>query len=255
MASGTSILQQPYDPEMPIFFYMPNDKSSYGCFSQWYKSSFTVPKDSFDYLHRAHHSATLATRPMPSEASTATDESIPSDETLVADLSTLTLEPSAPTEMLHFTCCEQYMMYAKALYFSSPHTASLILASPHPRDQKALGRQTPNYSDALWDRVCWEVVFRGNMAQYRQNAGLKRILLGTGERELVEAARDDAKWGIGFGETEAREWWRAHKGEERREGWGRNWLGKALMRVREALREMKMQNRSRRGDDGVEDAS
>jgi ribA/ribD-fused uncharacterized protein len=58
-------------------------------------------------------------------------------------------------------------------------------------------------------------------------AALRALLLATGERELVEAAPGDRVWGIGFAEREA---------GARREAWGENLLGKALMDVRARLR-------------------
>jgi ribA/ribD-fused uncharacterized protein len=58
--------------------------------------------------------------------------------------------------------------------------------------------------------------------------GLRERLLETGERELIEASPSDRIWGIGFGKNNA---------EANKERWGLNLLGKALMRVRERLRE------------------
>lgn len=52
--------------------------------------------------------------------------------------------------------------------------------------------------------------------------------MGTGERELVEASSMDKIWGVGFAEKDA---------EANRVKWGQNLLGKALMVVRERLRE------------------
>ncbi|KAK4991255.1 hypothetical protein LTR50_002013 [Elasticomyces elasticus] len=56
---------------------------------------------------------------------------------------------------------------------------------------------------------------------------LKRKLLETGERELVEASPTDRIWGVGFGADDA---------EENRKDWGENLLGKAIAAVRERLR-------------------
>lgn len=57
---------------------------------------------------------------------------------------------------------------------------------------------------------------------------LRRMLLGTGVRELVEASPMDRIWGIGFGERNA---------GANRQRWGQNLLGRALMVVRRRLRE------------------
>lgn len=59
---------------------------------------------------------------------------------------------------------------------------------------------------------------------------LHRFLLSTGDDVLVEASPVDAVWGIGLGEQEA-------KTVSPREWQGRNLLGYALMKVRDALRD------------------
>lgn len=72
---------------------------------------------------------------------------------------------------------------------------------------------------------------------------LKRKLLATGERELVEASRFDRVWGVGFTVEELR---RTQKGERRgaeREKWGQNLLGKALMSARKRIREEEEQRK------------
>jgi predicted NAD-dependent protein-ADP-ribosyltransferase YbiA (DUF1768 family) len=52
---------------------------------------------------------------------------------------------------------------------------------------------------------------------------LRRMLLATGERELVEASPSDRIWGVGFAERDA---------QRNRHRWGQNLLGRALMDVR-----------------------
>jgi ribA/ribD-fused uncharacterized protein len=54
------------------------------------------------------------------------------------------------------------------------------------------------------------------------------MLMMTGDRELVEASPRDRIWGIGLAEKNA---------GYNRAKWGQNLLGKALMVVRERLRE------------------
>lgn len=65
---------------------------------------------------------------------------------------------------------------------------------------------------------------KGNWLKFGQDKSLREELLGTGDRELVEASPIDRVWGIGFA---------AEHAERMREEWGENLLGKALMRVRE----------------------
>ena len=134
------------------------------------------------------------------------------------------------------------MMYQKALLFSDPDAASKILSATHPREVKHLGRHVSNFSEPLWLAQREAIVRRGNLLKFtcpvdredgrwvvRDGRDLKAALLGTGERELVEASPTDRIWGIGFGEARA--------GEVGRQKWGLNLLGKALMVVRGELRE------------------
>lgn len=77
----------------------------------------------------------------------------------------------------------------------------------------------------------FEIVVQGNMHKFTvsgEAGDLRKWLLGTGERELVEASPMDRIWGIGFAEMDA---------GANRHRWGQNLLGKALMEVRRRLRE------------------
>ena len=127
-----------------------------------------------------------------------------------------------------FNCAEQYMMYNKAQTFHSPSIASQILTATSSAAQKKLGREIKDFNDAIWDAVKFGIVERGNYLKFSQNEKLKKVLLGTGERLLVEAAANDKIWGIGYTAAAAK--------KVSREDWGQNLLGKVLMNVREKIR-------------------
>ena len=161
------------------------------------------------------------------------------------------------------------MMHRKALLFSAPPSlAAEILATPHPRGVKALGRTIPNFSDTVWHAHRCEVVRRGNLLKFTRpvdegdgfwfvggdgdgvedgegegggaaRKSLREMLLATGEREIVEASPMDRIWGIGFGAARA-----ATVGRER---WGLNLLGKALVEVRGILRERETEGENGEG--------
>lgn len=87
-------------------------------------------------------------------------------------------------------------MYGKALLFSSAEhpTTQAILETSDPREQKALGRQIPNFSDKVWNEHRLKIVERGNLLKFtRATDGevdrRKEVLMGTGEREIVEVSR------------------------------------------------------------------
>ncbi|CUA66712.1 putative protein R617 [Acanthamoeba polyphaga mimivirus] [Rhizoctonia solani] len=124
---------------------------------------------------------------------------------------------------------EQYMMHRKGILFGpdSPVT-SAILETTNPRDIKALGRMIPNFDEAVWKRERLNIVTEGSRLKFRQSEILKTQLLATEDRELVEASPFDRIWGVGFGAKQA---------PVKRDKWGENLLGKALMAVRQELRE------------------
>jgi ribA/ribD-fused uncharacterized protein len=128
-----------------------------------------------------------------------------------------------------YNCCEQYMMAKKALTFNDQESYKMIMYSDNPRDQKAFGRRVKNFNAEVWSVISREVVYQGNYAKFTQNPELKEQLMATGDLEIVEASPYDKIWGIGLGEEDPRAWDKST--------WdGLNWLGEAIMRVRETLR-------------------
>jgi hypothetical protein len=96
-------------------------------------------------------------------------------------------------------------------------TAEKILAEPHPRNQKKLGREVKNFNKLTWDDMCYDLVKDGLREKFNQNPDLKEYLLKYKGYTIVEASPEDAIWGIGFGEWEAL---------DQIDNWGKNYLGK-----------------------------
>jgi hypothetical protein len=121
------------------------------------------------------------------------------------------------------------MMAEKARVFGDEAALAQVLASESPREQKAIGRRVANFDPGVWNGVCRGIVYAGNVARFSQDAEARRTLLDTGGRTIVEASPLDRIWGIGLDpdNPDALEpaQWR-----------GTNWLGVALMQVRETLR-------------------
>ncbi|KAK2773860.1 hypothetical protein FQN52_004460 [Onygenales sp. PD_12] len=154
-------------------------------------------------------------------------------------------DKSDDVELLKYDNAEQYMMHRKGLLFApTDETTANILArdspTPHPRDLRSMGRKIPNFDDKVWAEHRYEIVVEGNYLKFTQNEKQKRRLLGTGDRELVEASPRDRIWGIGFG---------AARAPSQRQRWGKNLLGKALMEVRERIREEEREDREVGGDE------
>lgn len=127
-----------------------------------------------------------------------------------------------------FNCAEQFMMYCKAGRFDDKATQRRILATDSPKKQKRLGGLVAGFKASSWDEVKSTVVVAGNMAKFGQNPKLRGKLLATGDRLLAEAASRDRVWGIGYTAKHAMSF---------RSKWEENRLGRALMVVRECLRE------------------
>ena len=125
-----------------------------------------------------------------------------------------------------FNCAEQFMMYYKAICFKDTIIAEKILASNNPRDQKALGRDVKNYRDSDWNKVRQDVVWIGNYLKFTQNEELKKRLLDTEDKLLVEASPYDRIWGIGY---------EAHEAMANVNNWGQNLLGKTITNVRDFI--------------------
>lgn len=92
--------------------------------------------------------------------------------------------------------------------------------------------QVKNFNEEIWDQNKSEIVYRGNLAKFGTNSGLREKLLSTGNKILAEASPMDKVWGIGLGKE--------HENASFPERWpGKNLLGQALMRARETLAQEK----------------
>jgi ribA/ribD-fused uncharacterized protein len=127
-----------------------------------------------------------------------------------------------------YNCCEQYMMYQKALLFKDFEIAAKIIRSESPKDQKDLGRSVKGFNEERWMKLREAIVERANILKFMQNDDLKKQLIETGDRIIVEATPVDCIWGVGLDEDDPRildeKNWR-----------GLNLLGKSLMNVRARL--------------------
>jgi N-glycosidase YbiA len=91
-----------------------------------------------------------------------------------------------------------------------------MVRSPMIAARMGRDRKRPLRHD--WESVKDEIMFEAVRAKFTQHEELRKILLATGDAEIVEHTRKDNYWGDGG------------------DGSGRNMLGKTLMLVREELR-------------------
>ncbi|KXT18360.1 hypothetical protein AC579_964 [Pseudocercospora musae] len=126
-----------------------------------------------------------------------------------------------------YQTAEMWMMIEKARLFGDHDIAKQMTETTVPSEHQHLGRLAKGFDRGKWDEHKGRIVEEGNFHKFSQDEELKRKLLETGERELVEASPRDRIWGIGFGKEDA---------GSNREDWGENRLGVALMNVRGRLR-------------------
>lgn len=132
---------------------------------------------------------------------------------------------------LTYSSAEQYMMACKARLFRDNDIEKKIMNSNDPKEIKDLGRKVNNFDITIWDKNKYQFVVRGNYCKFAQNLKLREFLLSTSDIILVEASPYDDVWGIGMAEGD--------EGIDDPCNWkGTNYLGYALMEVRENIRQV-----------------
>lgn len=126
---------------------------------------------------------------------------------------------------ISFNCAEQYMMYKKAKLFGDNIIAERILNTRSPSGQRKKGRFVLDFDKDIWEEHKYEIVKQGNRLKFQQNVDLKKKLLETKEKVLVEASPSDRIWGIGMSV--------GNPNVHYPETWGQNLLGKILMELRD----------------------
>lgn len=138
-------------------------------------------------------------------------------------------EPFQDGEGNLFLTSEHYMMHSKAILFKDLKMSKLILDCASPLEAKALGRKVGGFDKDVWAAHCLYIVADGCELKFSQSEECKEVLLGTGNKILVESAPRDRIWGIGMGKSNPKRLdpncWR-----------GESLLGEALMIARERLR-------------------
>lgn len=129
-----------------------------------------------------------------------------------------------------YNCVEQYMMYQKMAMFHAWDVCGKIMNSSDPKEMKVLGKTRVNgFNDSVWKNTSYTIVKKAVYAKFVQNKKLQEILLSTGNKALCECSLKDTKWGIGIDINDL-------SYESVRNWKGSNFLGRALMEVRDILR-------------------
>lgn len=128
---------------------------------------------------------------------------------------------------IKYNCVEQYMMAMKARVFGDVTSWASIMNADYPQKQKNLGRLVKNFDDSVWSAVSIPIVTTGCLAKFGSDKWLKKLLIATGDKTIVEASPYDRIWGIGYSEELAM---------QNIENWGENRLGTILTNIRECIK-------------------
>lgn len=128
-----------------------------------------------------------------------------------------------------FETVEQFLYYMRAVFGRSKATAEKILACGGDSDALSrAGRKQLLLENNRWEEVCPQIMRLGMRQKFLQNPELRKKLLGTGCRLLVENPKDGL---LGFIFSAGDDWIRnPTKWKDR------NLTGKVLMQVRADLR-------------------
>lgn len=128
-----------------------------------------------------------------------------------------------------FANTEQAFMWFKARHFGDEEMAEKIEKTTNPREVKKLGRQVKGFVAEEWDKVCFDYMVKVNQWKFSEYEMLRKELVDTGDKIIVEASPLDTIWGVGLAEDDD-----AILDEK---NWkGKNLLGKALMEVRRRVK-------------------
>jgi ribA/ribD-fused uncharacterized protein len=133
-------------------------------------------------------------------------------------------------DKMKFSSVSRYMWYMRArMWRPDTDLATLIREAQDEKTAKQLSRRCTSASTELssaWKAQRLKIMAKAVMKKFEYSSELRKMLVATGRQRLLFASKFDAFHGIGFTMKEAR---------ERRDEWGKNYLGQILMLVRQRL--------------------
>lgn len=131
-------------------------------------------------------------------------------------------------EGICFSSVEQYLMYQKAVLFGDKAMAKAILGTNDPAVIKDCGRNVKPFNGVVWNGHRAIILYRALMYKFSQNTELRKQLLATGDKMLVEGTASDKIFANGLLRTDPDRF-------DMSKWTGQNLLGFALMEVRKEL--------------------
>jgi N-glycosidase YbiA len=117
----------------------------------------------------------------------------------------------------HWPTLEHYYQSRKFVGTEFAYLIPKIQAAITPEDAAAIGRQSLYLPHSQWDNQKCGVMYGAVRQKFLTHLDLQKVLLGTGDREIVEDSPVDYFWGCGADRS------------------GTNHLGLILMRIRAEL--------------------
>ena len=112
----------------------------------------------------------------------------------------------------------EHLFQAMKFQDTDPEYFQSVLDAPTPFKSKTLGRSRNHPMRKDWEDVKDEIMYDIVAAKVEQHPEIKKALLSTGNRRLIEASPKDSYWGWGKDKN------------------GRNQLGKTLMKIRDTYK-------------------
>ena len=98
---------------------------------------------------------------------------------------------------IKYSSSEQWIQHCKAKYFKDNITMAQILSTEDALESKLLARDIIGYDKRRWKEVSYKECYTGLFEKFAQNEELKRVLVNTGNKTLVESSYDQI-WGTGI---------------------------------------------------------
>lgn len=108
--------------------------------------------------------------------------------------------------------------YFQAQKFADTHHEDAVRQAKTPKQAAEMGRDRQRPLRADWEEVKDDIMRDAVLQKFLTHQDIQRVLLETGDEEIIENAPGDYYWGIGANGT------------------GKNMLGRILMEVRAELR-------------------
>jgi len=155
-------------------------------------------------------------------------------------LSNFYITPFKDDNDILYCCVEQYFVKKKQLLFDHNNDllGNKIMNSINPFEIKKYGREVNNFNNDIWEKIRYNVMLEGLKYKFKNNEELKKKLISTYPKFLVEASPYDKIWGIGLNKHIAEELTEKALNENLNYDYywqGDNLLGKALMEIRHLL--------------------